>query len=167
MLDVVRHQYATSRFKMGDIKILTDMNEDLAAAAKFKRIATIIFIVFISLTIILIPVFAFLFDNYWLLFGIAFSFLGYITKNLKPEKIFFVLTIALIIYWFKVGFHFSDPVTFFWFSFLFGGIFRAFVIGYDDLAKKITDTMAADMTAEIIGGIKSRQQRMSDNKDDE
>jgi hypothetical protein len=123
--------------------------------------------VFFILTIILTPLFAFLFDNYWLLFGIAFSFLGYITKNLKPEKIFFVLTIAIIIYWFKVGFRFYDPITFFWFSFLFGGIFRAFVMGYDDLAKKITDTMASDMTAQIISGIKSRQSRMSDNNDDE
>ena len=94
------------------------MNEDLAAAAKFRHIASIIFIVFFSLTLILIPAFAFLFDNYWLLFGIAFSFLGYIVKNLKPEKIFFVITIAIIIYWFKVGFHFSDPITFFWLSFL-------------------------------------------------
>jgi len=143
------------------------MNEDLAAAAKFKRIATIIFIVFFILTIILTPLFAFLFDNYWLLFGIAFSFLGYIVKNLKPEKIFFVITIAVIVYWFKAGFHFSDPLTFFWFSFLFGSIFKAFVMGYDDLSKKITDTMASDMTAQIISGIKSRQNVMGENKDDE
>ena len=142
------------------------MNEDLAAAAKFRRIATIIFIVFFSLTLILIPAFAFLFDNYWLLFGIAFSFLGYIVKNLKPEKIFFVITIAIIIYWFKVGFHFSDPITFFWFSFLFGGIFKAFVIGYDNLAKKIIDMKASDMTSQIISGIKSRQNAMGNNKND-
>ncbi|MEO6136410.1 MAG: hypothetical protein ABIP35_14725 [Ginsengibacter sp.] len=143
------------------------MNEDLAAAAKFKRIATIIFIVFFSLTLILIPAFAFLFDNYWLLFGIAFSFLGYVVKNLKPEKIFFVITIAIIIYWFKVGFHFSDPITFFWFSFLFGGIFKAIVIGYDDLAKKIIDMKASDMTSQIISGIKYRQKTMGEDKDDE
>jgi len=143
------------------------MNEDLLAAAKFKRIATIIFIVFFIITIILIPTFAFLFDNYWLLFGIAFSFLGYIVKDLKPEKIFFVITIAIIIYWFKSSFHFSDPITFFWFSFLFGSIFKAFAIGYDNVAKKITDTMASDMTTQIISGIKSRQNRMGDNKDNE
>lgn len=143
------------------------MNEDLLAAAKFKRIATIIFIVFFILTIILIPTFAFLFDNYWLLFGIAFSFLGYIVKDLKPEKIFFVITIAIIIYWIKSGFHFTDPITFFWFSFLFGSIFKAFAIGYDNVAKKITDTMASDMTTQIISGIKSRQNRMGDNKDNE
>lgn len=143
------------------------MNEDLAAAGKFKRIATIIFIVFFILTIILTPTFAFLFDNYWLLFGIAFSFFGYVVKNLKPEKIFFVITIAIIIYWFKAGFHFSDPITFFWFSFLFGGIFKAFVIGYDDLARKIIDTMASDMTSQIISGIKYRQKTMEENKNDE
>ena len=141
------------------------MNEDLAAVAKFKRTATIIFIVFFILTITLIPTFAFLLDNYWLLFGIAFSFLGYIVKDLKPEKIFFVITIAIIIYWFKSGFRFSDHVTFFWFSFLFGSIFKAFVIGYDDLAKKIIDMKASDITSEIISGI--RQKAMRDNKDDE
>lgn len=143
------------------------MNEDLAAAAKFKRIATIIFIVFFILTIILIPAFAFLFNNYWILFGIAFSFLGYVVKNLKPEKIFFVITIAIIIYWFKAGFHFSDPITFFWFSFLFGSIFKAFVIGYDELAQKIIDMKASDMTSQIISGIKYRQKAMGENKDDE
>ena len=142
------------------------MNEDLAAAAKFKRIATIIFIVFFILTIILIPTFAFLFDNYWHLLGIAFSFLGYVVKNLKPEKIFFVITIAIIIYWFKVGFHFSDPITFFWFSFLFGSIFKAFVIGYDDLAKTTIDMMASDMTSQIISGIKYRQKTMGENQGD-
>lgn len=141
------------------------MNEDLAAAAKFKRIATIIFAVYFILTLVLIPVFAYLFDNYWLLFGIAFSFLGYIVKDLKPEKIFFLLTIAIIIYWFKVGFHFSDPITFFWFSFLFGGIFKAFVIGYNDLAKEIIDLKASDITAQIMSGI--RQKAMRDNADNE
>lgn len=140
------------------------MNEDLAASAKFKRIATFIFIVFFILTVILIPTLAFLFDNYWLLFGIAFSILGYIVKDLKPEKIFFVITISIIIYWFNAGFHFSDPVTFFWFSFLFGSIFKAFVIGYDNLADKIIGEMASDMTSEIISGIK--QKEMRDNKDD-
>lgn len=141
------------------------MNEDLAAAAKFRRIATIIFIVFFSLTLILIPTFAFLFDNYWLLFGIAFSFLGYIVKNLKPEKIFFVITIAIIIYWFNSGFHFPDPITFFWFSFLFGSIFKAFIIGYDDLANQIIEMKASDMTSQIISGI--RHKAMRDNEDNE
>jgi len=143
------------------------MNEDLAAAAKFKRISTIIFIVFFSLTLILIPTFAFLFDNYWLLFGIVFSFLGYIVKNLKPEKIFFIVTIAIVIYWFNAGFHFYDQVTFFWFSFLFGSIFKAFVIGYDDLSNKIIDMKASDMTSQIISGIKYRQKTIGKNKDDE
>lgn len=143
------------------------MNEDLAAAAKFKRISTIIFIVFFSLTLILIPTFAFLFDNYWLLFGIVFSFLGYIVKNLKPEKIFFIVTIAIVIYWFNSGFHFYDQVTFFWFSFLFGSIFKAFVIGYDDLSNKIIDMKASDMTSQIISGIKYRQKTIGKNKDDE
>lgn len=143
------------------------MNEDLVAAAKFKRIATIIFIVFFIITITLIPTISFFLDNYWLLFGIAFSFLGYIVKDLKPEKIFFVITIAIIIYWVKSGFHFTDPITFFWFSFLFGSIFKAFAIGYDNVAKKITDTVASDMTTQIISGIKSRQSRMNDNKEGE
>jgi hypothetical protein len=140
------------------------MNEDLAAAAKFKRISTIIFSVFFILTLTLIPTFAFLFGNYWLLFGIAFSFLGYIVKDLKPEKIFFIVTIAIIIYWFKSGFHFSHPITFFWFSFLFGSIFKAFVIGYTDLSNDIINAMASDMTSDIISGIK--QKAIRDSKED-
>lgn len=138
------------------------MNEDLSAAAKFKRTVTIIFIVFFILTIILVPTFAFLFDNYWLLFGLAFSFLGYIVKDLKPEKVFFVITIAIIIYWFKSGFHFSDPVTFFWFSFLFGNIFKAIIIRYDDLSNKIIDSNVSDISSQIMSGIKQKRDSAND-----
>ena len=125
------------------------MNDSLAASARFKNISNIIATAFLALTLILIPAFAYVFANYWLLFGIAFSLMGYMTKDLKPEKVFFAITIAIGIYWYNEGFRFSEPSTFFWFSFLFGGVFKAFVIGYDDLAKKIIEMKASDMTSEI------------------
>lgn len=137
------------------------MNEDLAASARFKNISNVIATVFLALTLILIPVFAYMFANYWLLFGIAFSILGYFLKDLKPEKIFFAITIAIAIYWYNAGFRFSDPYTFFWFSFLFGSIFKAFVIGYDDSANKIIEMKASDMNSEIISGISHRQKNQN------
>lgn len=154
------------------------MNE-VEASAKFKRIANIIFLLFLILTLILPPTFAFLFDNYWLLFGIAFSLIGYHAKNrnLKPEKIFFLVTIAIVIYWFNVGFRFSDLITFFWFSYLFGNIFRAFVISYEDLSAKIADTYASNLTSQFMDGsinasglvsqiLKDTKYRQDENEDD-
>ena len=75
------------------------MNEDLQKAGKFKRISTAIFGVFLILTIILPFIASYIFNNYWLLFGIIFSYLGYAFYNTKFMKAFFILTIAIIIYW--------------------------------------------------------------------
>jgi hypothetical protein len=117
------------------------MNEYIKAAAKFERNASIVFIVFFIITLFLVPVLVYIFKNIWLFLGILFSFLGYTFKDRKPEKIFFLVSIAIVIYWFSVGFRFSDSVTFCWFSYLFGSVCKAFIIGFEDLAKKIQTIM--------------------------
>ena len=146
------------------------MNEDLKAAGKFNRISLILFSVFFIVTISLIPFFAYRFSNYWLLFGIIFSFFPHIFKSLKLTKIFFLLTIAEIIYWFNVGFNFSDEITFFWVSFMFGYLTQAISKGFNDLADKIisnkTSEMTSEMSSQIINGIKFREKLMGENNDD-
>lgn len=128
------------------------MNKDIKASMRFKTIANNFLFAFVILTLTLPPLFSYLFDNYWLLFGIIFSLLGYIVKDLKPEKFFFLVTVAIVIYWFNVGFHFTDLVTFFWLSYLFGSVAKAFVIEYEDLSEKIIDNMASEMTSKLING---------------
>lgn len=142
------------------------MNEDLQAVAKFKRTATILFIIFFSITLILIPLFAILFKNYWLLFGIVFSFVGYRTKNTTLQTLFLIVTIAIIIYWFKLGFRFSDQVTFFWLSFVFGYIFKGLINANDSLADKIIDMRVSEINSEIIRGVEERQKIIGGNTND-
>lgn len=142
------------------------MNEDLQAVAKFKRTATILFIIFFSITLILIPLFAILFKNYWLLFGIIFSFVGYRTKNTTLQTLFLIVTIAIIIYWFKLGFRFSDQVTFFWLSFVFGYIFKGLINANDSLADKIIDMKVSEINSEIIRGVEERQKIIGGNTND-
>ena len=141
------------------------MNEDIQAAAKFYRIANIIFTVFLCLTLILIPLFALLLKNYWLLFGIAFCFIGYSFFKTKLEKAFIPITIASVLYWFDIGFHFSDQVTFFWLSYLFGNIFKHLVKSYDDLATKIIDMRASEISSSIKRGIREAAIRNNKNKE--
>ena len=142
------------------------MNEDLQAVAKFKRTATILFIMFFSITLILIPLFAILFKNYWLLLGIIFSFVGYRTKNTTLQTLFLIVTIAIIIYWFKLGFRFSDQVTFFWLSFVLGYIFKGLIYANDSLADKIIDMKVSEINSEIIRGVEARQKIIGGNTND-
>lgn len=141
------------------------MNEDLKTAGKFKRISLIIFGIYFILTIILVPLFSYLFDNYWLLFGIIFSYLGTIVKNAKIGKVFLVITILVIIFWFEAGFDFSDKVTFFWFSFLFGSICQSFRKVYDELAQHIIDREVDDINSIIKRGVEMKRKQKTDNYD--
>lgn len=142
------------------------MNDNLKIAGKFKRISVIHFSTFLISTIVLIPLFAFLFDNYWLLFGFIFSFVAPIFKAENLKKVFVFLTVAVIIYWFSVGFHFSDKITFYWFSFMFGYINQSFIEGFDNLSQKIIRDQASEMTSQIISGIKYKKKLMDENNHD-
>jgi hypothetical protein len=138
------------------------MNKDLETAGKFKRISLIIFGIYFISTIILVPLFSYLFDNYWLLFGIIFSYLGTIVKNNQIGKGFFLIIIVIIIYWIENGFDFSDQVTFYWFSFLFGSICQSFRKVYDELAQHIIDREVGDINSYIKGRVEMK--RKQDNK---
>ena len=130
------------------------MNDSLNTSRKFKRISVIIFFIFLILTIILVPVFAYLFNDYWLLFGILFAI--FIPKF---RKLFVLISVSVIIYWIIAGFQFSDKFTFFWFSSIFGLIFQSYSQSYDDLASKIIQNEASEITSNILNGIKWKNKK--------
>lgn len=133
------------------------MNEYLQKAGKFKRISTAIFGVFLILTIILPFIASYFFTNYWLLFGVLFSYLGYAFCNTRFMKVFFILTIAIIIYWSDSGFHLEQKLTFFWLSFLFGNIFKMLIDVFESLSKDIIDQQVSDINSTIKRGIETKR----------
>lgn len=135
------------------------MNDSLKAARKFKHRSVLIFSIFFILTLVLVPMFAYLFNNYWLLFGIVFAI--FISKL---TKLFLVFTVGVVIYWFIAGFQFSDTVTFFWFSTIFGYIFQLFVQGFAELSEKIIENEVAEMNSSIKEQIQRRYKRMDNDK---
>lgn len=139
------------------------MNEDLQKAGKFKRISLIIFMVYFILTIVLTLVASYLFNNYWLLFGIVFSYLGNAFHNTKFIKVFYLLTIAIIIYWAYNGFSLKQELTFFWLSFIFGNIFKVFIDVYDGLSNTIIDTHVSDFNSYIKRGVEMKRKQKTNN----
>lgn len=119
------------------------MNEDFNAARKFKLVASVLTIIFFILNIALIPICSYLAGNYWLLFGIFFSYMGTIDDMSNSRKLIVPLTLGVIIYWIIKGFYFFDYVTFFWFLFLFGKIFQNFINSYENLSKRIIDNSSS------------------------
>ena len=87
--------------------------------------------------LIIFPYFAYHFDNWYLLFGILFSWLGsFSVFNFKSYMGIFL--ILAIITWIRVGFNFHQYVTFFFFSSLFGYIVTTMAESYDQESKKGT-----------------------------
>lgn len=142
------------------------MNENLKASRKFKRISVIHFSIFLIATLVLIPLFAFTFNNYWLLLGFVFSFAAPIFKAENLKRVFVFLTVGVIIYWLSIGFHFSDNITFYWFSFIFGYVNQSFIEGFENLAKKIIRDQASEITSQIFSGIKYNNNLMDSNNND-
>ena len=135
------------------------MNDSLKAARKFKHKSVLIFSIFIILIFVLVPMFAYLFNNHWLLFGIVFAI--FISKL---PKLFLVFTVGVIIYWFSAGFQFTDTITFYWFSTLFGYVFQLFVQVFDELSVKIIENEVSEMTSGVKDQIQRRNKMMDEDK---
>jgi hypothetical protein len=71
------------------------------------------------LPLLLIPLFAYLMNNWWLLFGILFYLItaGFAERNIVPFTGLF--TLYCIVYWFVKGFSFYQNTTFFFFCALY------------------------------------------------
>lgn len=136
------------------------MDESIKIAAKFKNISSLIFFVFVVMTIVLSVTFSYLFNNYWLLFAIPIAL-----YSPKVQKLFVLTTIGIIIYWFVKGFRFSDELTFFWISSLFGLLCQLFVKTYEDLAEKIIEKHSSDIISGIIDNIQDRNEMLNKKSD--
>lgn len=136
------------------------MNDSLQASRKFKERSATIFLIFLTLTLLLVPMFSYLFNDYWLLFGVVFAM--YISKL---TKLILISSVGVFLYWYIEGFQFSDKVTFFWFSMMFGFVFQAAVQGFDDLATRIIQNEVSEMTSSITNRIQ-RRNKSSDNDND-
>ena len=82
-----------------------------------------------------VPVLAYYFDNWWMLFGIAFVYAGIGIGYTKIKYILFIsLSIVFFSYWYLNGSSFNQLISFYFSCFLFGfiGITLYILIGFGD-----------------------------------
>ena len=125
------------------------MNENIVAARKYRKISQVISSVFIIFLILISFIFSYFYDNYWLLFAMVF---GMIFNQFS--KIFYVLTVVIIVYWFSKGFKINDEFTFYWILSLMGCVARIFVQAYEDTSKLILEEHISSKTKPIFENAK-------------
>jgi len=111
-------------------KVMIGEPADLIKGAK-KTAFNLHVLLYMYAPLIIVPLFAYHADNWWLLFGIALSPLFAHFAAWKDAKapgkwkanIIFYFGVVCIGYWFKNGFHFYDYITFFFFCSLWGYFF--------------------------------------------
>lgn len=87
--------------------------------------------------LIVIPIFAYFEGNWYLLFGILFSYFASYTAVSGQLKSFIYLFLLLCIgSWLKTGFSFYQYITFFFFCSLGGFLFAAIADAYDSQIKR-------------------------------
>src|SRR5665647_1770952 len=79
-------------------------------------------------SLILIPIIAYKYHNWYLLFGILFSYWGTYIAFSKKNGILIVPIIFLCWFWFSHGFHLDNYGIFFCLSFIFGHMFCGIAI---------------------------------------
>ncbi len=78
-------------------------------------------------------------ENWYLLFGIPFSFFGsYSSFKPRYKSIIFPFTIICVVYWIIAGFSIHQYITFFFFCSLWGYIIAKIADEYDQKSKKGT-----------------------------
>jgi len=102
---------------------------------RFKVPMQLFAFITLILPLVVIPIIAYLFDNWWLLCGVLSVFLGVWLAESKP-KLFFVLPPLGIAFWIEQGFDIHNPLTFFLFCCAFGYVFYSITIEYEKLFKK-------------------------------
>lgn len=139
------------------------MESPMKMAIRQRKIGIYFFVFFVIVTFFVIPLLSYLFDNYWLLIGIIFSYMGKVFSAGNYSKIFYIPTIGVIIYWIIYGFVFSDLVTFFWFSLIFGSICQTLTEASDSAANTILEMDASEKTDKFMERRKIMQE-MSDER---
>ncbi|MEI7508148.1 MAG: tetratricopeptide repeat protein [Flavobacterium sp.] len=72
--------------------------------------------------LIIVPIVAYYQENWWLLFGIIFSYVASYSISRK-SKIFQLFTPIIVAYWIINGFNFNQNLTFFYFASTWGYVF--------------------------------------------
>lgn len=117
--------------------------DNAKTAYTMHRISNFFYAMMLFVPLITVPIFAYKFNNWWLLFGILITFVGSaLTSNKKLHYIFYISTIGIIVNWITNHFIFKEPITFFYFCLLFGFLCAAMGEGYRDEERKIVDNIS-------------------------
>ena len=87
--------------------------------------------------IIIVPLISYKYDNWYLLFGILFSYFSTFLAMRKQQWQWAAPLLFMFWYWYKNGFHIDDYENFFWLCLLWGGWTYSLAIGYEDEFAKI------------------------------
>lgn len=88
--------------------------------------------------IILVPLIAYKYDDWYLLFGIAFSYFSTFLALRKQQWQWAAPLLFMFWYWYKNGFHIDDYVNFFWLCLLWGGWMYSLAVGYEEEFAKVS-----------------------------
>ena len=97
-------------------------------------------------------------QNWVLLFGILFCYLGSFLAARK-SKIIYLVTVFCIIFWIKSGFDFSQYVTFFFFCLLWGNLIYLIAENYDQESKRGT----IENDEELVKHTSANQEELKNN----
>ena len=95
------------------------------------------FLLYAVVPIIAIPIFAYRVGNWWLLFGVLFSYYGTVSAPTKSSLVI-PATLGMIVFWIFQGFSIYQYVTFFYFCALWGFLMYRFAEAYDQERKRGT-----------------------------
>gem|GEM_PF-2280798 len=111
--------------------------------------------------LIVIPYWAYTNDNWYLLFGILFSYFASYTSFSKRLRGFIFLFLMLCIgFWIKSGFSINQYLTFFFFCSLWGYIMTQIAEQYDQQSKRATLENDAELSKFLDDNPEYLQQKM-------
>ncbi len=99
--------------------------------------------------IIFVPLIAYKYDNWYLLFGIAFSYFSTFLALRKQQWQWAAPLLFMFWYWYKNGFHIDDYVNFFWLCLLWGGWMYSLAVGYEEEFAKVSILKDPDLFNEL------------------
>lgn len=111
-----------------------------------------VFVYFIA-PLIVVPYIAYKQDNWYILFGIAFCYIGVYAGKAMPS-VFYLILCLCIGFWFKAGFDIHQYITLFFFCMLGGFFFSTLADEYEKLVTK----QDGKFTKEMKGSNELRQQ---------
>ena len=113
-----------------------------------KRIMTALHFFFTFLygwaPLLIVPLLAYHYENWWLLFGILFSYAG------AAGQLSVLFTVVAIGFWIGNGFDIRQYLTFFFFCNLWGCLMYHWALAYDEERKKEHDMVMASFNSACV-----------------